>query len=100
MKIAFFTLTLGLLSQSAIAVETNVSSESNEPRSIESLLNEAKLEKLQAETMVEIMVKSGRFSNEQGERTRRSIASVHEEDLEAIKEEALANIKAPNLANK
>jgi len=94
MKIAFLTLTLGLLSQSVFAIETN------EPRSIESLLNEAKLEKLQAETMVETMVKSGRFSNEQGERTRRSIASVHEEDLAAIKEEALANIKAPNLANK
>lgn len=71
-----------------------------EYHSLDEMLTAVKLEKIQVETMVDTMVKSGRISNDEGERARRAIASVQEEDLDQIKNEAIVHIKARDLANK
>lgn len=91
-----FLLTIAIYSQMTIASEVG---EVKESRTIEQMIYESRLEKIQAESMAETLVQSGRFTNDQAERAIRNIASVHEEDLESIKE-ASALKDAPNLANK
>jgi hypothetical protein len=97
MKVSIFLMFTVSLSQMAFAAEEVGMTDS---RSVEQMMNESRLEKIQAESMTETLVSSGRFSNDQAARTFRSIASVHEEDVESIKEEASVLHNAPNLANK
>ncbi len=87
-----------LILLSAIVMSSNAWT--SETRTIEQLLNESKLEKIQVETMVETMVKSGRLTEDQGEVARRGIASVHEEDQEMIKQEFLKSLPSHDIANK
>jgi len=95
-SILFLLTTAMTLSLRVFAGEVG---EVKESRSIEQMIYESRLEKLQAESMTETLVESGRFTNDQAERTYRNIASVHEDDLEAIKEVSALK-DAPNLANK
>lgn len=57
------------------------------------------LEKKQVETMVDTMVKSGRFSADEGRRAKREIASVQEEDIEGMQAENVARLNSVNYAN-
>ncbi len=66
------------------------------------MLSELKLEKMQAETMVETMVKSGRLTATEGDKARRAIASVHVDDMEQIldtKEQVIVHMNKHDVAN-
>ncbi len=71
-----------------------------EYHSLDQMLSEVRLEKMQVEAMVETMVKSGRLSADEGDKARREIASVKEDDIEEIKSQAIVHIKKNDLANK
>ena len=68
--------------------------------SLDQMLVEVKLEKMQVEAMVETMVKSGRLSDDEGIKARRAIASVQKDDIENIKEQAIVHYRKHDLANK
>jgi hypothetical protein len=56
------------------------------------MLSSVHLERKQVEKIVDLMVKSGRLTNEEGEKARREIASVKESDIDEIKNEAIKRL--------
>lgn len=82
MKLSILCLLITSLIPHLVCATEESESTLQETHSQEQLLSEAKLEKIQAETMAETLIQSGRFSKDEGERAFRSIASVHEEDLD------------------
>jgi hypothetical protein len=64
--------------------------------SIEQKMAVLKFERIQAEVMTKRMVQSGRMKQEDAVKVNRAIASVKEEDIEVIREEALENLKSVN----
>lgn len=64
--------------------------------SIEQKLNALKLEKMQAEAMIGVMVKSGRMNHQEANYARREIASVKEEDIKIIRKEAVEKLNTLN----
>lgn len=88
----FLTLTVSPL--------VHLNAQETEYHNLEQMLGAIKLEKIQVETMVDTMQSSGRISAEEAERAKREIASVKEEDIEEIKNQALKHIRAKSLANK
>jgi len=67
---------------------------SDENLSIEQKLAALKLERMQAEIMIKTMVRSGRMKEDEAQVASRAIASVKEEDIEVIREEALETLKS------
>lgn len=61
--------------------------------SIEQKLANLKLERMQAEVMIKTMVRSGRMDEREARHAGRAIASVKEEDVQVIREEALETLK-------
>ncbi|MBC7429718.1 MAG: hypothetical protein H7336_13965 [Bacteriovorax sp.] len=67
-----------------------------EEKSIDQKLGSLKLEKMQAESMIATMVRRGHMNDDEASRIKREIASVKEEDVEAIKAEAIDHIDSKN----
>lgn len=96
MKSILLTLTFFVYPAVINASET----ENTEVKDVEYFIHASRLEKIQADAMVETMVKSGRITKDHGDRAKREIASIHEENLEELKKEAIVHIKSRDLANK
>jgi polyhydroxyalkanoate synthesis regulator phasin len=68
----------------------------SEEKSIDQKLSSLKLEKAQAELIVAAMIKRGHINNEEGLRIKREIASEKEQDIEAVKAEAIEKLDLKN----
>lgn len=60
---------------------------------LETKLNALKLERIQAEVMINNMENSGRLTHAQALEAKREISSVHEENIENLKSQALEKIQ-------
>lgn len=69
---------------------------SEEDLSIEQKLAALKFERMQAEVMIKRMVHSGRMNESEASQAKRAVASVKENDVELIREEALETLKSAN----
>lgn len=69
-------------------------------KNMEQMMGAIKLEKKQVESMVDKMVSSGRISAEDGQKAKREIASMKDEDLENLKVQAIAEVKNKKLLDK
>lgn len=65
-------------------------------KSIEQKLASLKLERIQAEFMIKSMKRSGRLSHKEVAYATRSIASIKEEDVKAIRNEAIETLNSAN----
>ena len=74
----------------------------DEDRTLEQRLSDLRLERAQAEVMINRMLKSGRMAPEEALEAKRSIASIQEEDANNIRNAALEKMKSStnSLANK
>lgn len=68
----------------------------DEERTIEQKLASLKLERMQAMVMIKTMARSGRLNEKEVVQATRSIASAKEEDVEAIRAEAVETLKSVN----
>lgn len=87
------TLFMTLVICSSAAV---VASEESEEKTIDQMLASLKMEKIQAEIMIEAMAKRGKFNDEEVSRAKREIASVKEEDIQEIQAEAIERLSSKN----
>lgn len=71
-----------------------------EYKNMEQMMGAIKLEKKQVESMVDKMVVSGRISSEDGQKAKREIASMKDEDMESLKMRAIAEVKDKRLLDK
>mgnify|MGYP005685098741 CR=1 FL=1 len=72
-----------------------------ESKTIDQMISSMKLEKMQAEVMINRLAQSGRFNSEEAQRAKREIASVQEESVQEMKSSALEKIQASkSFANK
>jgi len=65
-----------------------------EYKNMEQMLGSIRLEKKQIESMIDMMIASGRLSKAEGNEARRSIASIKEDDLENMKSRLIAEAKS------
>lgn len=68
-----------------------------EYKNMEQMMGAIKLEKKQVENMLEKMVNSGRITPEEGQRAKRALASLKEDDLDNLKNKAIAEVKNKKL---
>lgn len=80
-----FLVFLAASFEMAIAQEVEV-------HNMSEMLGSINLERKQVEKIVERLEKSGRISAEEGAKVRREIASVQDNDLEQIKQAAIAEL--------
>lgn len=76
---------------------SSVLAEEMEYKNMEQMMGSIRLEKKQVESMLEKMVVTGRISPEEGQKARRALASIKEDDLENIKTQAMAEVKNKRL---
>ena len=69
----------------------------DEYKNMEQMMGAIKLEKKQVESMVEQLAQSGRISKEDASKAKREIASLSENDLENLKNKAVAEVKTKKL---
>ena len=69
----------------------------DEYRNMEQMMGSIKLEKKQVESMVEKLAQSGRISKEDASKAKREIASLSDNDLENLKNKAVAEVKSKKL---
>lgn len=65
-----------------------------EEKSIDQMLGSLKIEKMQAELLIETMAKRGKLNSDEVSRAKREIASVKEEDEKSFKAEALERLSS------
>lgn len=66
-------------------------------KNMEQMMGAIHLEKKQVESMVEKMVASGRINSEDAAKAKRELASMNDNDLENLKNKAIAEIKDKRL---
>jgi polyhydroxyalkanoate synthesis regulator phasin len=76
------------------ATDYLIEQKDEEYKNIESMVGAIHLEKKQVESMLDKMVQSGRMSPEEGNKVKREIASVKDNDLEEFKARALVEVKS------
>ena len=79
-----------------ISSSAALASDDADNKTIDQMLGSLKMEKIQAEIMIEAMAKRGKLNNEEVSRAKREIASIKEEDVEAVKAEALERLSSKN----
>lgn len=80
----------------AICSTTAVRANESEEKSIDQMLGSLKMEKIQAEMMIEAMGRRGKLNNDEVSRAKREIASVKDDDVEAIKAKAVERLSSKN----
>ena len=91
--LALCLILLFLSISSAFAVEAS----EEEYKNMEQMMGSIKLEKKQVESMVEKLAQSGRISKEDATKAKREIASLSDNDLENLKNKAVAEVKSKKL---
>jgi len=68
-----------------------------EYKNMEQMMGAIRLEKKQVESMVDKMVASGRINAEDAAKAKRELASMNDNDLENLKNKAIAEVKDKRL---
>lgn len=66
-------------------------------KSMEQMLGAIRLEKKQVESMVDKLMASGRINPEEAAKAKRELASMNDNDLESLKNKAIAQVKDKRL---
>lgn len=69
----------------------------NDYKNMEQMMGSIRLEKKQVESMVDKLVASGRINPEEAAKAKRELASMNDNDLENLKNKAIAEVKDKRL---
>jgi len=72
----------------------------SEYKNMEQMMGAIRLEKKQVESMVDKMVASGRINAEDAAKAKRELASMNDNDLENLKNKAVAEVKDKRLLDR
>lgn len=86
-KLTMLVMILSICSSAQVFAEDD-REDKKEEQSIDQMLGSLKIEKLQAELMIETMANRGKLNNDEAAKAKREIASVKEEDEKNFKAEA------------
>lgn len=72
------------------------SDESQEEKSIDQMLGSLKMEKIQADLLIEAMARRGKLDSDQVSHAKREVASIKEEDVQDLKALAIERLSSKN----
>jgi hypothetical protein len=72
------------------------SDESPEDKSIDQTLASLKMEKIQADLLIEAMARRGKLNSDQVSHAKREVASIKEEDVQDLKARAIELLSSKN----
>lgn len=85
---------IGAFITPTFATDYLIDQKNDDYKNMESMIGAIHLEKKQVESMLDTMVHSGRMSPEEGNKVKREIASIKENDLEDFKASVLVEVKS------
>jgi hypothetical protein len=96
-KLSTLLMVIAVYSVTTIYASDESQEEKNqEDKSIDQMLASLKMEKIQADLLIEAMARRGKLDSDQVSHAKREVASIKEEDVQDLKAQAIERLSSKN----